>query len=77
MTENNKDDPDYEMLSTCSECGLKMNDDQPRAFWIDNNKMGVYCIPCAEADQEAVKFGTAENPIVIEEDECPGGKMPF
>ena len=68
MNSKHKNDPDYEMLSTCSQCGLKMTDDQPRGFWMQNNAMGVYCITCAEADQESVKFGTPKTPIVVEDE---------
>lgn len=64
-------------LSTCSQCGLVLRDDQPRGFWIEGNAMGVHCISCAEKDQTTLKIGTPKNPISFEGENEPGGIMPY
>lgn len=63
-----EDEKERELLSVCSICKRKLADDEPRGFWIQGGKMGIHCIPCTDADVEAVKIGSLEHPVQFDKE---------
>jgi len=69
MEKSHKGQEDAE-LRICSECGMKLEDNQPRGFWVYEGAMGVMCISCTEGETQAIVIGTPKDPISFEgEDE--------
>lgn len=58
-----------EALRTCSECGVRLEDNQPRGVWLQNGIMGIICLSCNEKDTTSVKLNSPENPISFENEE--------
>jgi hypothetical protein len=62
---SNSGEPEEVWMRTCMMCGLQLSDDMLRGVVVDplENSIGVACISCCEADQDAIKFGTPNNPL--------------